>query len=94
MWLNKITDSLQLPRPDATTIYTNNINSQLLLSKKGGKSTNCWFTLRYLFVRGAVAQGHVNIHRVDAKKNMADGFTQALTKYLLWWWPQTSTLVR
>ncbi|KAJ5159348.1 uncharacterized protein N7500_008999 [Penicillium coprophilum] len=37
MWLNKVADSLQLPRPDATVIYTDSINSQLLLSKKGGQ---------------------------------------------------------
>lgn len=80
MWLAKVADSLQLPRPDPTVIFTDNINSQLLLSKRGGKSANRWLTLRYFFVRDAVAQGHVNICRVDTKGNVADGFTKALGK--------------
>jgi hypothetical protein len=37
-----------------------------------------WLTLRYFFVKDAVAQGHVDIKRVDTKKNAADGFTKAI----------------
>jgi hypothetical protein len=79
MWLKKVADSFQLPLC-CPEIYTDNINSQLLLSKKGGKSANRWLTLRYFFVKDAVAQGHVDIKRVDTKKNAADGFTKALGK--------------
>ncbi|KAI1833656.1 hypothetical protein DTO006G1_5024 [Penicillium roqueforti] len=80
MWLSKVADSLSLPRHDPTIIYTDNINSQLLLTKKGGKSATRWLALRYFFVKDAVAQGHVNILRVDTKQNTADGFTKALSK--------------
>lgn len=69
-----------LPEHRLIEIQTDNINSQLLLSKKGGKSANRWLTLRWFFVKDAVAQGHVEIHRVDTKKNIADGFTKALAK--------------
>lgn len=78
--LAKIADSLQLPRPEPTVIFTDNINSQLLLAKRGGKAANRQLTLRYFFVRDAVAQGHVSIRRVDTKGNAADGFTKALPK--------------
>lgn len=78
MWLSKVADSLGLPRPDLTVIFTDNINSQLLLTKKGGKSATRWLALRYFLVKDAVAQGHVNILRVDTKQNLADGFTKAL----------------
>lgn len=80
MWLNKIARSFMLPEQRPTEIYTDNINSQLLLSKKGGKSANRWLNLRYFFVKDAVAQGHVEIHRVNTKRNAADGFTKALAK--------------
>ncbi|KAI2732949.1 hypothetical protein DTO013E5_10235 [Penicillium roqueforti] len=80
MWLAKVADSLSLPRPDPTVIYTDNINSQLLLTKKGGKSATRWLALRWFFVKDAVAQGHINILRVDTKQNAADGFTKALPK--------------
>ncbi|OQD97174.1 hypothetical protein PENSOL_c013G07157 [Penicillium solitum] len=80
MWLNKIARSFMLPEQRPTEIYTDNINSQLLLSKKGGKSANRWLNLRYFFVKDAVAQGHVEIHRVNTKRNAADGFTKALVK--------------
>ncbi|KAG0155971.1 hypothetical protein PDIDSM_3144 [Penicillium digitatum] len=39
-----------------------------------------WLDLRWFFVKDAVAQGHVDIRRVDTKKNAADGFTKALAK--------------
>ncbi|MGV2419559.1 MAG UNVERIFIED_CONTAM: hypothetical protein MIJ72_08720 [Staphylococcus saprophyticus] len=39
IWLKKVADSFQLPLY-CPKIYTDNINSQLLLSKKGGKSAN------------------------------------------------------
>ncbi|KAJ5462342.1 hypothetical protein N7530_010547 [Penicillium desertorum] len=80
MWLNKVARSFMLPEQRPMEIHTDNINSQLLLSKKGGKSANRWLTLRYFFVKDAVAQGNVEIHRVDTKKNAADGFTKALAK--------------
>ncbi|KAG0161575.1 hypothetical protein PDIDSM_9109 [Penicillium digitatum] len=44
------------------------------------KSANRWLDLRWFFVKDAVAQGHVDIRRVDTKKNAADGFTKALAK--------------
>jgi hypothetical protein len=80
MWLNKVAKSFYLLDHRLIKIYTDNINSQLLLSKKGGKSANRWLTLRYFFVKDAVAQGNVEIHRVDTKKNAVDGFTKALAK--------------
>ncbi|KAI2695132.1 hypothetical protein CBS147317_7858 [Penicillium roqueforti] len=80
IWLAKVADSLSLPRPDPIVIYTDNINSQLLLIKKGGKSATRWLALRWFFVKDAVAQGHINILRVDTKQNAADGFTKALPK--------------
>jgi hypothetical protein len=55
MWLNKVARSFMLPEQRPMEIYTDNINSQLLLSKKGGKSANRWLTLRYFFVKDAVA---------------------------------------
>jgi hypothetical protein len=80
MWLTKIASSFHLPECRPIEIHTDNINSQLLLSKKGGKSANRWLELRYFFVKDAVAQGHVEIKRVDTKMNAADGFTKALGK--------------
>lgn len=35
--------------------------------------------LRYFFIENAVAQGQINILRVDTKQNIAD-FTKALAK--------------
>ncbi|KAJ5138864.1 uncharacterized protein N7515_003712 [Penicillium bovifimosum] len=72
--------SFMLPEHRPIEIHSDNINSQLLLSKKGGRSANRWLTLRWFFVKDAVAQGHVEIHHVDTKKNAADGFTKALAK--------------
>ncbi|QQK47688.1 putative transposable element [Penicillium digitatum] len=80
MWLGKIARSFMLPEQRPIEIHTDNINSQLLLTKKGGKSANRWLDLRWFFVKDAVAQGHVDIRRVDTKKNAADGFTKALAK--------------
>ncbi|KAG0156278.1 hypothetical protein PDIDSM_3455 [Penicillium digitatum] len=80
MWLGKIARSFILPEQRPIEIHTDNINSQLLLTKKGGKSANRWLDLRWFFVKDAVAQGHVDIRRVDTKKNAADGFTKALAK--------------
>lgn len=81
MWLCKIARSFMLPEQRPIEIYTDNINSQLLLAKKGGKSANRWLDLRWFFVKDAVAQGYVEIRRVDTKRNAADGFTKALAKY-------------
>lgn len=80
MWLNKIARSFMLPEQCPIEIYTDNINLQLLLSKKGGKSANRQLNLRYFFIKDTVAQGHVEIHRVNTKRNTADGFTKALAK--------------
>lgn len=80
-WLAKVAGSFDLPMPGPTTIYnTDNIHFQLLLSTKGDKSTSRWLTLSYLFVKDAVARGHISMRRVDTKMNTADGFTKALAK--------------
>ncbi|KAG0158427.1 hypothetical protein PDIDSM_5941 [Penicillium digitatum] len=79
MWLGKIARSFMLPEQRPLR-FIQTINSQLLLTKKGGKSANRWLDLRWFFVKDAVAQGHVDIRRVDTKKNAADGFTKALAK--------------
>ncbi|KAJ5393035.1 hypothetical protein N7465_012009 [Penicillium sp. CMV-2018d] len=80
IWLCKIARSFMLPEQRPIKIYMDNINSQLLLTKKGGKSANRWLDLHWFFVKDAVAQGYVEILRVDTKGNAADGFTKALAR--------------
>ena len=54
IWLKKVANLFQLPLY-YPKIYTDNINSQLRLSKEGGKLANRWLTLRYFFVKDVVA---------------------------------------
>jgi hypothetical protein len=68
MWLSKVAKSFQLPKQHAVEIFTDSINSQLLLSKKGGNSANRWLTRRYFFVKDAVPQGHVAITVLRLKR--------------------------
>ncbi|OGE47011.1 hypothetical protein PENARI_c076G07733, partial [Penicillium arizonense] len=78
-WLAKIASQLGLPRyQDPITIFTDNINTQLLLAKKGCKNSTRWLEIRWFFVKIAVARGHIDVKRADTKRNPADGFTKAL----------------
>jgi hypothetical protein len=58
--------------------FTGNINTQLLLAKKGSKNSTRWLEIRYFFVKNAVARGHIDVKRADTKCSPADGFTKAL----------------
>ena len=79
MWVSKIATQLCLPgSEEAITIHTNNINTQLLLAKKGCKNSTKWLEIIYFFVKNAVARGMIGVKRVDTKRNPADGFTKAL----------------
>jgi hypothetical protein len=79
MWLSKIATQLGLPAAsEAVTIHTDNINTQLLLAKKGCKNSTRWLEIRYFFVKNAVARGKIDVKRVNTKSNPADGFTKAL----------------
>ena len=78
-WLAKTAAQLGLPRyQDPITIFTDNINTQLLLAKKGCKNSTRWLEIRWFFVKNAVARGHIDVRRADTKRNPADGFTKAL----------------
>ncbi|KAJ6094415.1 hypothetical protein N7467_001928 [Penicillium canescens] len=77
--LAKIACQLGLPRyQDPITIFTDNINTQLLLAMKGCKNSTRWLEIRWFFVKNAVARGHIDVKRADTKRNPADGFTKAL----------------
>lgn len=80
MWLAKIARELKLPEQGAIKIFTDSINSQLLLDKKGCRTSNRWLDIKFFFVKGAVGDGKVQISRVDTKSNAADGFTKTLPK--------------
>ena len=81
MWFTKLAVGLGLPRshePEAVPIYTDNINTQLLLAKKVGKQSTRWLGMRFFFVKDAAAKGQIVLLRVHTKENVADGFTKAL----------------
>jgi len=78
MWLSKLARALGLPKPEPMTIFTDNINTQLLLSKKASKNSTRWLDMRYFFVKDAAAKGLIQLERVHTKNNAADGFTKAL----------------
>ncbi|KAJ5855316.1 uncharacterized protein N7529_009260 [Penicillium soppii] len=63
---------------DPLVIYTDNINTQLLLNKKTGRNSTRWLNMRYFFVKDAAAKGYIDLERVESKANVADGFTKPL----------------
>lgn len=78
-WLAKVASQLGLPRyQDPITIFTDNINTQLLSAQKGSKNSIRWLEIRWFFVKNAVARGHIDVKRADMKRNPADGVTKAL----------------
>ncbi|KAJ5876478.1 uncharacterized protein N7529_002062 [Penicillium soppii] len=79
MWLRKLAVAFSFPRAsDPLVIYTDNINTQLLLNKKTGRNSTRWLNMRYFFVKDAAAKGYIDLERVESKANVADGFTKPL----------------
>lgn len=59
-------------------VFTDSINTEVILGQKIHRNSTRWLDLRYFFVGDAAAKRRITLHRVDVRDNAANGFTKAL----------------
>jgi hypothetical protein len=71
--------ALNLPKTsDPLVIYTDIINTQLLVNNKIGQNSTRWLDMRYFFVKDAAVKDYIDLKRVNSEANVADEFTKPL----------------